>query len=298
MMKLIKKINGNVIMRNLVLAACLLVILLFVVIVGLTLFTRHNQYIKVPTFKGMTLDSAKIFAINNGLILEINDSINVSGIPGGTILVQNPKAEVKVKEGRRVFVTINSYNKSVVEIPYVTGFSLRQAKNNIQVAGLEIKELIYKDDIATNNILEQIFNGATIEKDSHIKTELGTGITLIVGKSSKDSITIIPDLLGLTLYEAKSRLWESGLNVGTTTFDKDISNTLVSSAKVYAQSIRPIMASAHLGETISLGLTNDNTKIKIAVQQLADTIQYIKFQIIEQERIQDSIANLQIINNI
>ena len=152
--KLARKINGNPISRNLVLAACAIIVFMCVVNLLLNLFTRHGQVRDVPDFSGMTVEEAVKAGKGASLKIEVNDSLYVPAYPGGVILEQNPSAGARVKSGRHIFVTINSFHQKMVTVPYVTGFSLRQAKNNLEMAGLEIKELIYKSDIATNYVLE------------------------------------------------------------------------------------------------------------------------------------------------
>lgn len=260
MKKLIQKINKNAIVRNLVLALCLFVVFISILSVSLNVFTRHNDYIIVPKFEGLSLTEAKDLAASKSLVLEVNDSVYVKGIAGGTILDQNPKSNREVKAGRHIFLTTNSFNKTMVKVPYVTGFSLRQAKNNLQMVGLGIAELIYRDDIATNNILEQLYKGRVITESSNRMVELGSEITLIVGRSEPDAVCTIPNILGLTLSEAKSRLWEVGLNVGATQFDSDVDIEFINRAKVYLQSPTPGLVKS-LGTSISFDLTLDAEKV-------------------------------------
>ena len=53
--KLARKINGNPISRNLVLAACAIIVFMCVVNLLLNLFTRHGQVRDVPDFSGMSI---------------------------------------------------------------------------------------------------------------------------------------------------------------------------------------------------------------------------------------------------
>ena len=220
--KLARKINGDVITRNLVLAACAVIVFVFVVSQLLNLFTRHGQVKVVPDFSGMTVEEALRAGRNASLRIEINDSLYVPAYPGGVILEQNPASGARVKSGRHIFVTINSFHQKKVEIPYVTGFSLRQAKNNIEMAGLEIKELIYRNDIATNNVLEERYEGKAIRPGSKVEAEIGSGVTLVVGKAEDAPLQQVPKLVGFSLREAKSRLWEAGFNVGKISGDDEI----------------------------------------------------------------------------
>ena len=277
MKKIIQKINKNAFLRNVILALCIFILFIFSLSFLLTIFTRHNEYIKVPTFEGLSYTKAKILAEASSLKLEINDSVYVKGVAGGTILAQHPKSDREVKAGRHIFLTTNSFNKKMIKVPYVTGYSLRQAKNNLQIVGLGVAELIYRDDIATNNILEQQYNGKVISKKSNLMVELGAEITLIVGKSQSDSLCLIPNIIGLTLHEAKSRLWEVGLNIGATKFDSDVNSEYINNAKVFTQT--PIGGiTTELGGVISFELTLDKDKVKKGAQRAINELERVRKQ--------------------
>jgi beta-lactam-binding protein with PASTA domain len=254
-MGLFRTIKNNLFLRNLVLATCFIVIFVFVTHVVLNLSTRHGQAFEVPDFNGLTMDEARAAAVEARLQLEVNDSLYLPGRRGGIVLEQNPSPRSKVKSGRRIFLTINSYNPKMAQIPYVTGFSLRQAKNNIEVAGFEIDRLIYRDDMAANNVLEEQFNGRIIQPGSELQAPTGSGITLIVGRGNETAIRV-PKVVGFPLKDAKSRLWEQGLNVGRIARDEGITELNLYQARVSRQS--PGVGSVQaLGTAVDLHLSLD-----------------------------------------
>jgi beta-lactam-binding protein with PASTA domain len=253
------KISENIIVRNLVFAVCAILVFMAVVSVALNLFTRHNRYKEVPDFVGIQLVEVERMADKEKLRIEVLDSVYAPIYDGGVVLEQQPAAGTEVKSGRRIFVTITSYRQKTVEVPYVTGFSLRQAKNMIEVAGLEIKELQYVNNIATNNVLVMLDGRDTILRDTHLQKEVGMGVTLIVGRAEDALLVEVPKIVGLTLSEAKSRLWERGLNVGKITIDDDINLVNQREAKVYKQS-RSYGQLTHLGDKVGFSLTLDEQK--------------------------------------
>lgn len=255
------------VIRHLILAASLLVIGLFLVQVLLGIFTRHGRYREVPEMVGLSLDEAtELAARNGGLRIEVSDSLFVPIYDGGVVLEQNPKAGTEVKNGRRIFATVNSYRQKMVEIPYITGFSLRQAKNNLESVGLEIERLEYVEDIATNYILSQKFGGRTIEEGQKVEAEIGSGITLVVGRGEDEekSRVAVPRVVGMTLYEAKSRLWDSGLNVGRITSDEGVNQLNERNARVYVQSPAQGVVTS-LGSGVALSLSLDDERINRGV---------------------------------
>lgn len=258
--KFFSKITGNVIWYNLILAVSGVVVFLFLVFFLLKVFTRHGQYKVVPDFSGMTLQEAEKASKKARLKLDVIDSVYMPAFEGGVILEQLPKPNDEVKSGRRILLTVNSHNQKVVKVPFVTGYSLRQAKNNLEVVGLEIDRLIFRDDIATNYVLEQQFEGKIVTKTSNIEAEQGSGVVLIVGVSEDDRVSQVPKLVGFSMREAKSRLWEMGLNVGKIEFDEDITPLTQNDAKVYFQSPSQSMRVAY-GTEVSFRLSLDEERV-------------------------------------
>lgn len=254
---------------------CLIIGLIFLAMAlvahfAMHIFTRHNARRTVPQFTGIKLDEAIKLAKENDLEIIVSDSLYVVAYEGGVVLDQLPADGVEVKPGRKVYLTINSFSEKMVPMPYVAGRSLRQAKNMLEIAGLEIAELVYRSDMATNYILEQRYNGNLINKSSKIMAKAGSGVTLYVGVAGGYGIAITPKLAGLTLREAKGRIWESGFNVGEIKFDKGINLLNQKDARVYKQE-PAVSRSQQLGTKINIWLSLDANLAKKAAGE-ADKI--------------------------
>ena len=235
--------------------------------------TRHSARRSVPDFTGMPYDDARRAADARNLKLHVNDSLFVPAYDGGVVLDQLPAGGTEVKPGRTVYITINAFRQKSVEVPYVAERSLRQAKNMLEIAGLEIAELIYKPDMATNYVLEQWCNGRKMERGDRIEMEMGSGVTLCVG-AEEDVETVVPKIVGLTLESAKGRLWETGLNVGAVNFDKGIDRFNRDRAQVSSQSITPGIKKP-LGTKVSLELTLDSMRVVRASKAADEELQRI-----------------------
>lgn len=261
---MLKKIYSAIHNSPLLSALVKIVLTVIVILVAahylMQLGTRHGARCQVPDFTGVTIGDAMHMAKKHKLEIIVNDSLYVPVYDGGIVLEQNPKPQVDVKPGRKVYVTINSFAQRKVAVPYVTGYSLRQAKNNLEVAGLEIAELIYRPDMATNYVLEERFHDRVISKNDNLEIEAGSGITLVVGIAPEEAAVSVPKVIGFPLKEAKSRLWEVGLNVGNVDFDKEIGVLDRKDARVYFQSPgqNKILT---LGQRVDLRLTLDHDKI-------------------------------------
>ena len=277
---------------NMVVIAMIVAGVVLVSAIAMHFGTRHGSHRTVPDFAGVHLADAEQAAAKRGLQIIVNDSLFVPAYEGGIVLDQLPKSGAQVKAGRKVYVTINSMRQKMVKVPYVAGRSLRQAKNMLEVAGLEIERLDYVDDIATNYVLEAYCDGVQLTPESSLEAEMGSGVVLTVGIQDRAVGAEVPKLIGLTLQRAKSRLWEMGLNVGKVTYDDDVDLLDKKSARVYYQSV-DYGREAALGDKVRLKLSLDSEKVERASID-ADTIaKRIFARRLEEERIADSLKNLE-----
>jgi len=281
------RLKSRPILWNLTLIAVVLVSLLVLSYIALAVGTRHGMRRTVPDFTGLGLKDAQYYAEQRGLKLIINDSLYVPAYPGGMVLEQLPKGGVDVKEGRKIYITINSFAQKKLPMPYVAGRSLRQAKNMLESAGFGIEKLEYVEDIATNYVLAQYLGGVEITEQSNIKIEKGTGVVLRVGVSPDQNVTTVPRLIGRKLFDAKGRLWEQGLNVGQVTYDEGITLLNEDDARVCRQSV--IQSSQlPLGSTVSIHLTLD----KQAVEAAAAEAERAVTALLKQRELADSLARV------
>lgn len=260
------RLKSRPILWNLVLIAVVLVLLLVLSYIALAVGTRHGMRRTVPDFTGLGLKDAQYYAEQRGLKLIINDSLYVPAYPGGMVLEQLPKGGVDVKEGRKIYITINSFAQKKLPMPYVAGRSLRQAKNMLEGAGFGIEKLEYVEDIATNYVLAQYLGGVEITAESNIKIEKGTGVVLKVGVSPDQNMTTVPRLIGRKLFDAKGKLWEQGLNVGDVTYDEGITLLNEDDARVCRQSIMQ-SSQMPLGSAVSIHLTLDKEVVAAAAAE-------------------------------
>ena len=293
-------LKNHTILYHLVVIALVLLGLAVVSFVAMALGTRHSARRTVPDFVGLKLNDANYFAGRRDLKIVINDSLHVSAYPGGVILDQLPKGGVVVKPGRKVYVTVNSVRQRMVVVPYVAGRSLRQAKNMLETAGLTIDNLEYVEDIATNYVLGEVVDGVEVLEDSlEVRAEMGSGVVLRVGVSPTDKQTLVPQVLGRTLFEAKSRLWEAGLNVGEIEFDGDVDLSERNRAKVYYQS-ELVGSPLEYGSHIALRLTADAERLETAMAEAEQQLLEREKAMMEadsiakaEQRLLDSLANAQ-----
>ena len=197
-----KRLRKNLLAYNLVLIGAIILAMAVAAHIVMQVGTRHGARRTVPDFSGVKLDQAQRMARKYDLKLHINDSLFVPAYEGGIVLDQLPEGGVEVKPGRTVYITINSFRQKMVPVPYVAGRSLRQAKNMLEIAGLEIDELVYRADMATNYVLEEYCEGKPVTPTTRMEAEMGSGVTLYVGVEEGYGTTIVPRLVGLPLAQA------------------------------------------------------------------------------------------------
>ena len=247
---------GNWIVKNIILAALFFAVLIILSTMLLNTITNHGKTIEVPDFTSMSVSEAKHIASKENLRVEVIDSIFVRKMEKGAVYSQNPKAGARVKKGRRILLTINAKNAKKVSMPNLVGYSMRQAKAELNSRGLALGKLIYVNDIATNNVLRQIYRNREIKPGVQIET--GSEINLEVGLNPEDNLTYVPDVKGLKYLRAVDAIHDNSLNINRVVFDKTVRNYSDSlNASVTRQtpeaSVNPIL----MGSDVTIYLTLD-----------------------------------------
>lgn len=258
----IKGFIFNKITANILAGALLVIVLISGTGLMLDKITRHNLEITVPDLTNMSVDEAEKVVSANKMKLEVIDSVYVRRMGKGLIYRQNPKAGSKVKEGRRILLTINAVNAKKVMMPNLIGYSMRQAKAEILSKGLQIGRLEYVTDIATNNVLKQMHEGTEITPGTMIESE--SKIDLVLGLNNDDCVTYAPVVTGMKFRNAVEAIHDNSLNVKDIIFDetvRDYSDSL--NSVVYRQDPDYGETPLLMGMDISLYLTTDITKVPV-----------------------------------
>lgn len=249
------------IIRNLLICVVLVVVMIAGAILFLNLVTQHNRELVVPDFSNMTVPEAQAAASQAGMRVEVTDSVFVKRMKKGAVRDQNPSPGSKVKQGRRITLTINALNAKKVTMPNLVGLSLRQALAELQSRGLTPGKLIYVEDLATNNVLRQLRGNREIQPGESIESE--TVINLVLGlEPDADNGTFVPDLIGKRYLNAVDLVRKQSLNIKTLRFDdsvKDYDDSL--NAVVYRQTPEVSEIPVMIGDEVSLYFTVDPEKV-------------------------------------
>ena len=258
-----KDFPGKWLVKHLIAALVVLVVLVIGAAMFLEIATKHGEELIVPDLSNMSVQEAQEIAAASDMVIDVKDSVFVKRMRKGAVYRQNPAPGSHVKSGRRIALTINAINSKKLTMPNLVGLSMRQAKAELLSRGLVLGKLIYVQDMATNNVLKQIFENAEIEPGTMIESE--SSIDLVVGLNGYDFVTYVPDVIGLKQISAVDAVHDNSLNIKTLQFDrsvKDYDDSL--NAMVWRQVPEP-SDSVHvkMGSDVTLYLTLDTNKIPV-----------------------------------
>jgi beta-lactam-binding protein with PASTA domain len=208
-----KFITGKPLWANILTGIGILFVLFFIFLQSLSWITRHDKTLAVPSVTGMSYDEAKNLLEGQGFDVAIQDTVYNDTAALLSVVKQFPGADTKVKMNRTVYLTINRASAPDIEMPKLVGQSLRSAQVTLQQSKLKLEDTIYKNDFATDQVLEQLFKGQPIKEGT--KIPMGSGIVLVVSRGTGTTEMEVPDLFGMTLNEALVILESNGLTKGT-----------------------------------------------------------------------------------
>lgn len=213
----------------------------------------------------MTISEAKYNAGINNIRVLVIDSVYVRRMKKGAVYSQTPKPGSTVKKGRLIRLTINSITPKKIIMPNLVGVSMRQAHAELLSRGLNLGQLIYVNDIATNNVIRQLYNNKEIKPGMYINS--GSNIDLVLGLNNFDNTTNVPDVIGMKYMRAVSAVHDYSLNVSRLVFDSSVRNYADSlDAVVYKQGPVASEIPVIMGSDVSLYLTVDAAKIPNATK--------------------------------
>lgn len=178
---------------NLIAMIVVCVLLLFGVLKGLDIYTRHGEAVVVPNVKGMSVAEAEKQFANQGLTCLVSDSSYVKNLAAGCILDYNPAAGQKVKQGRTIYLTINTLSIPLHDVPDVAdNSSMRQAQARLLASGFKLNE---NEQVPGEKdwVYGVKYKGRLLEKGE--KVPEGATLTLMVGDGGEypeegDSINV------------------------------------------------------------------------------------------------------------
>ncbi len=207
---------------NAIAAVAFTILVVLLIMQSIRIYTHHGESIEIPSLQGKT--SAEAFSIleNMNLRPQVRDSVYSKEATPGTVIDQFPKAGMKVKEKRTIFITLCAVNQEMIRMPQLTDISYRQAINIIESSGLIAGATEYQPSEFPNLVLDQKMDGKTIREGEMIPK--GSSIDLVLGSDSNGQTSEVPNLFGRNISEARLSLGEAFLNIGTITYDESFTS--------------------------------------------------------------------------
>ena len=182
-MNLIKFLLSSIFFKNIFYIIFLTLIIVFGVFFGLGFATQHNKYVKVPELFGLNISKAIETLKNKSLNIKILDSAKFNpNYPPLTVLDQFPNHNKEVKKGRKIYLTLNPVGYKKMKVPNVIQITLRNAETLLNAVGFEVGELIYKDNIGKDMVLEIRHEGKKIEPGHALQQRKKIDLVLGNGK--------------------------------------------------------------------------------------------------------------------
>jgi beta-lactam-binding protein with PASTA domain len=248
--------------RNLGLIALFIFGILLMVMLFLRWYTHHGQSLVMPEYIGEYYQDAAKDARKKSFQIKVVDSVFLVGKEAGIIIDQNPKAESKVKQKRKIYVTVTKETADQIplgRLPVLYGKSYERKMKELK-QGFEINTKIVGrkyDPGAPEHILEVIYRGETIistdiKKDDVLIDKGGT-LEMILSKDTGGSLNM-PDLTCKSYDEVVFQMQTLNLAIGEQLSDGTVHDT--DAAYIYDQDPAPD-SRVYTGDTIKIYLTQN-----------------------------------------
>lgn len=178
-------------------------------------YTRQNQNRVMIDLKNRKLDDGIKLLKSENYRYEISDTLYTNKFQLGIIIDQYPKPNTRVKSGRTVRLKIAQPEKSVA-IPNLIGQSRRSAELELNQRGLLIDTVYteYNPEYPNGTIAWQYPKAGDRRKK-------GMGIQITVSKGMPPNFFQVPNLIGLSINQAKDLIFKSRLKVGKISYHQD-----------------------------------------------------------------------------
>lgn len=253
-------ITSKLFLKNFLFSLGLTLALVILVLLALRFYTRHGQAFPVPNVYGLSEDEYSAVLDKADLKFTVVDSTYNENVKPGGVIDQIPDAGHKVKKNRMVYLTLNARGPEEVILPRVTDISHRQAIVQLESVGLVAGNVTYEPSEFQNLVLKAKYKGEEIFEGERLTK--GSVIDLVLGSGEGSGTTSLPDVRGMSLFEARSALLGASLTLGTIFYDETVitsDDSLV--AVIYRQHPNPEFSFQTLiGSQVDIWLTTDAGK--------------------------------------
>ncbi|WP_242092977.1 PASTA domain-containing protein [Aestuariivivens sediminicola] len=183
-MSIIKFLLSKVFLKQIILAVVAIVVLSFIALKWLNMSTNHGDFETVPNLTGKSINLAEVELKDNNLVMQIQDSANYNpDYPKFSVIDQDPKPGAKVKENRKIYLTLNPSGYRQILVPNLEDKTFRLAKSTLEALEFKIGTLTYVDNIGKDIVLGLKHKGSPINPGDKLpKTAV---IDLVLGNGKR-----------------------------------------------------------------------------------------------------------------
>ncbi len=197
--------------------------LFFLTSMALRVYTRHNESVQVGNYVGMTVEEAMRRARDRSFKVVVIDSIDATNRnrneAPGTVVDQDPSPFSRVKQRRRIYLTIIKSVPSNKLLPDLVGsYDYNQYTKKIANLGMRYstKERVFDAKMEPNTILYFFINGRKItdaDLQSGVEVPMGSLLEFVITERSAEFVEI-PNLVCQTYKAASFLISTNNLAVG------------------------------------------------------------------------------------
>lgn len=177
---------------------------------------RHNDDRLVPEVVGLSVDSATSVLKTVDLGIAIVGEEFSAAHPAGGIISQLPPQGMRVREGRLIKVSVSKGSRKLT-VPNLIGMSRRPAELLLLDYGLYVGEIV---EVDTGGVPKGTVLGSFPLPGAGVAPQSRVTLTVAAGGYEPDS-TVVPNVIGRNVEEAKKRIAASGLELGKIDYEDD-----------------------------------------------------------------------------
>lgn len=184
-MSLRKYLTSRAFFTQVFLATLIIAVLGYLFMHWLTFTTDHGNEITVPDLRKLTEEQVEEKLDELDLAYVLLDSVDYrSDYPKYTVVQQDPLPGEKVKEGRKVYIKINSSGFSSIKVPDLIEKTYREAVPTLKALGLEEGTITYIPNLGKDMVLEMRYKGRNIKPGDRVLKSSKIDLVLGDGKAS------------------------------------------------------------------------------------------------------------------
>jgi beta-lactam-binding protein with PASTA domain len=164
MRNFLKFLGSRQFLIQLGLAVVVSVLLVFAVLQWLKSSTHHGDFVEVPDLAKLSVTEMREVLEEADLRYEVVDSANFNPeYPRFSIIEQNPPAGNKVKQNRKIYVTVNPSGYKKITVPDIIQVTRRNATSMLRAVGLDVDEVTYIDELGKDMVYRIRYQGKYIK---------------------------------------------------------------------------------------------------------------------------------------